>query len=197
MYSPIHCRSVSRGKNPCRRPDAWQSGSNGSVVLAFSADSGNEQLANLHRGARRKPAPNRKRARSFGSSAAATSSGRRQQARAQQAIAALEFFLRRADRPVSVEDIQLHFVQMGSAAPENKQAAAPASEEACRSCIRADVTLYGRTPRQRDYIEAILAHDIAFAIGPAAPARPTSPVACAVDALSATRSSALCSPGRR
>jgi phosphate starvation-inducible PhoH-like protein len=38
---------------------------------------------------------------------------------------------------------------------------------------RAD--LHGRTPNQTLYLKHIQEHDITFGIGPAAPARPTSP----------------------
>src|SRR4029077_8633570 len=43
--------------------------------------------------------------------------------------------------------------------------------------------LHGRTPRQRDYLQAIVAHDISFGIGPAGTGKTYLAVACAVDAL--------------
>jgi phosphate starvation-inducible PhoH-like protein len=43
--------------------------------------------------------------------------------------------------------------------------------------------LQGRTPRQRDYIQAILDHDIAFGIGPAGTGKTYLAVAAAVDAF--------------
>jgi phosphate starvation-inducible PhoH-like protein len=43
--------------------------------------------------------------------------------------------------------------------------------------------LHGRTPRQRDYIQAILNHDITFGIGPAGTGKTYLAVAAAVDAL--------------
>jgi phosphate starvation-inducible PhoH-like protein len=46
---------------------------------------------------------------------------------------------------------------------------------------RAD--LHGRTPRQVQYIEHILAHDITFGVGPAGTGKTYLAVACAVDAL--------------
>lgn len=41
----------------------------------------------------------------------------------------------------------------------------------------------GRTPHQRDYVRAILTHDISFGIGPAGTGKTYLAVACAVDAL--------------
>ncbi|WP_028310417.1 PhoH family protein [Derxia gummosa] len=43
--------------------------------------------------------------------------------------------------------------------------------------------LHGRTPRQRDYLRAILSHDISFGVGPAGTGKTYLAVACAVDAL--------------
>ncbi|MFP5407340.1 MAG: PhoH family protein, partial [Gammaproteobacteria bacterium] len=43
--------------------------------------------------------------------------------------------------------------------------------------------LQGRTPRQREYLRNILAHDITFGIGPAGTGKTYLAVACAVDAL--------------
>jgi phosphate starvation-inducible PhoH-like protein len=101
--------------------------------------------------------------------------------RAQQAIEVLEHFLARADRPISVDDIQLYFVE------RTRGLAPPAAQAADATALPALHTrrrdLHGRTPRQREYIEAILAHDIAFAIGPAGTGKTYLAVACAVDAL--------------
>jgi phosphate starvation-inducible protein PhoH and related proteins len=100
---------------------------------------------------------------------------------AQQAVAVLEHFLGRASRPISIDDIQLYFVELrGGGAPQ-----VPAANDGERlpelHTRRRD--LHGRTPRQRDYIEAILAHDISFGIGPAGTGKTYLAVACAVDAL--------------
>ncbi|MEW5882364.1 MAG: PhoH family protein [Pseudomonadota bacterium] len=109
---------------------------------------------------------------------------------AQQAVAVLEHFLARAQRPISVDDIQLYFVESRG----RKRAAARAAEaEAETESVAEDTALpalhtrrrdlHGRTPRQREYIQAILEHDIAFAIGPAGTGKTYLAVACAVDAL--------------
>ena len=98
---------------------------------------------------------------------------------AQQAVAVLDHFLARAQRPISVDDIQLYFVERrGGRGREPEAEGEPLPELHTR---RRD--LHGRTPRQRDYIEAILAHDICFAIGPAGTGKTYLAVACAVDAL--------------
>ena len=52
--------------------------------------------------------------------------------------------------------------------------------------------LHGRTPRQVKYIRQIREHDITFGIGPAGTGKTYLAVACAVDALNATRSNASC-----
>ncbi|MFN7571055.1 MAG: PhoH family protein [Betaproteobacteria bacterium] len=100
--------------------------------------------------------------------------------RAQQALATLEHFAARATQPVATEDIQLYFVERAG----RKPAAAVAEEAAPQPELhtrRRD--LHGRTPRQRDYLAAILAHDICFGIGPAGTGKTYLAVACAVDAL--------------
>jgi phosphate starvation-inducible PhoH-like protein len=101
-------------------------------------------------------------------------------ARAQQAVEVIEHFLARAHRPISVDDIQLYFVESrrGQAPPVAASTGEPLPELHTR---RRD--LHGRTPRQREYIPAILTHDISFGIGPAGTGKTYLAVACAVDAL--------------
>ncbi|MCX8005793.1 MAG: PhoH family protein [Burkholderiaceae bacterium] len=100
--------------------------------------------------------------------------------RAQQAVEVLEHFLARADRPISVDDIQLYFVERARGLPAAARSEADTALPALHTRRR---DLHGRTPRQREYIEAILGHDIAFAIGPAGTGKTYLAVACAVDAL--------------
>jgi phosphate starvation-inducible PhoH-like protein len=103
---------------------------------------------------------------------------------AQAAVAVLEYFLERAHRtgrPVSVDDIQLYFVEQRGRRGER---VAPTEEGEVQPQLhtrRSD--LHGRTPRQRDYITAMLAHDITFGIGPAGTGKTYLAVAAAVDAL--------------
>jgi len=97
---------------------------------------------------------------------------------AQMAIDVLEHFLAHAQRPVSIDDIQLYFVERRGG---RKQP--PAEGELLPELHTRRRDLHGRTPRQREYIEAILAHDICFAVGPAGTGKTYLAVACAVDAL--------------
>ncbi|RPH46797.1 MAG: PhoH family protein [Burkholderiales bacterium] len=116
-------------------------------------------------------------------------------AQTRHAVRALEHFYQQADAPLSVEDIQLGLVELrvprarGSAAPSTTPpaaaaagaAAAPGDESPVLHTRRAD--LQGRTPRQREYLRNIMAHDITFGIGPAGTGKTYLAVACAVDAL--------------
>jgi phosphate starvation-inducible protein PhoH and related proteins len=104
--------------------------------------------------------------------------------RAQAAIDLLEHFLARArdsGRPISVDDIQLYFVEQRG---RNRERAVPeaASDTQLQLHTRRP-DLHGRTPRQRDYIGAMLAHDVTVAIGPAGTGKTYLAVAAAVDAL--------------
>jgi len=101
---------------------------------------------------------------------------------AQAALAVLEHFLeraRRTRRPVSVDDIQLYFVEL-----RGRRGALPGEPgEALPQLQTRRSDLHGRTPRQREYIEAMLAHDITIGIGPAGTGKTYLAVAAAVDAL--------------
>jgi phosphate starvation-inducible PhoH-like protein len=104
-------------------------------------------------------------------------------AQAEQARAVLEHFAARAQKPVSVDDVQLGLVELGARHADPRTV--PHGEDAEGSLVlrtrRAD--LHGRTPRQRDYLKAILQHDITFGVGPAGTGKTYLAVACAVDAL--------------
>ncbi len=93
---------------------------------------------------------------------------------ARHAQAVIERLLALAQqRPVTLEDVQLHVF-------ERKRF----GEETAAPALRTRRTdLHGRTPRQREYLQAILAHDISFGIGPAGTGKTYLAVACAVDAL--------------
>jgi phosphate starvation-inducible PhoH-like protein len=97
-------------------------------------------------------------------------------ARCALAAGALEHFYAKAVADISVDDLQLGLTQMlrgrhGAAAPGAMQ------------LVTRRPDLQGRTPRQVEYIEQILAHDITFGIGPAGTGKTFLAVACAVDAL--------------
>ena len=98
--------------------------------------------------------------------------------RAAQARAALERFYAAAEKPLSVDDIQLGLVEIATRGP---RAVAEDDDAPALRTRRAD--LHGRTPNQAAYLTAIQAHDITFGIGPAGTGKTYLAVACAVDAL--------------
>ncbi|MEY4014866.1 MAG: hypothetical protein RLZZ290_1730 [Pseudomonadota bacterium] len=84
----------------------------------------------------------------------------------------------RAQKPVSLDDIQLAVVESQSA-PEDDAVASPDMPDL--RVRRRD--LRGRTHNQRLYLRAISEHDINFGVGPAGTGKTYLAVACAVDAL--------------
>jgi hypothetical protein len=114
-----------------------------------------------------------------------------------RAAAALRRFYADAQKPLSVDDIQLGLVELATAS--TTRAPQPSREDAAGMPLlrtrRAD--LHGRTPNQIAYLKEIQAHDIAFGIGPPAPARRTSPSPAPSTRWSAMPSSASCSCARR
>jgi phosphate starvation-inducible protein PhoH and related proteins len=115
---------------------------------------------------------------------------------------ALQRFYAEAEKPLSVDDIQLGLVEIAALAPrpgplpgggERERDVQRRAGEAPLPAIttfeggpllrtrRAD--LHGRTPNQIAYLEAIQSHDIGFGIGPAGTGKTYLAVACAVDAL--------------
>ncbi len=108
-------------------------------------------------------------------------------ANAARAIELLERFYAEAERPISIEDVQLALVeQRATTAGADKPAIlAKNHEESPDSPVlktrRSD--LRGRTPHQSQYLKSILEHDVTFGIGPAGTGKTYLAVACAVDAL--------------
>ena len=102
-------------------------------------------------------------------------------AQAKRAIAALEDFYASAEKPLSVDDIQLGLVEIANRSQQPRTEPLPAGETPVLRTRRSD--LHGRTPNQTGYIEDILGHDITFGIGPAGTGKTYLAVACAVDAL--------------
>jgi len=108
--------------------------------------------------------------------------------RADAAWAALQYLYEHADQPLSVDQLQLNLVELGAMTAAHDtdedtppQGAPGEAEVVLRLPRRQD--LRGRTPRQRDYLRNILAHDISFGMGPAGTGKTYLAVACAVDAL--------------
>jgi phosphate starvation-inducible PhoH-like protein len=112
---------------------------------------------------------------------------------AELAAQALRRFEEQAARkPLSVDDIQLGLVEIGVGRIAEGRAGQPATDPAVAAMDdygegialrtrRSD--LRPRTPRQRDYLENILKHDITFGIGPAGTGKTWLAVACAIDAM--------------
>jgi phosphate starvation-inducible PhoH-like protein len=88
----------------------------------------------------------------------------------------LQSFYERAESGLSLEDIQLALIEAAGARKPKLPAGSPA-------LITRREDLHGRTPRQVQYLQNILAHDLTFSIGPAGTGKTYLSVACAVDAL--------------
>ena len=96
-------------------------------------------------------------------------------AQAARAAEVLRKFYGDAKRNLTVDDIQLGLIEVRARGTPGTKDDSPLLTR------RSD--LHGRTPRQRQYIQNILEHDITFAIGPAGTGKTYLAVACAVDAL--------------
>jgi phosphate starvation-inducible PhoH-like protein len=101
---------------------------------------------------------------------------RGQPQQAARAAQALEHFYGKAADELSVDDVQLGLTELS-------QGKAPEQGDQGPQLLTRRADLHGRTPRQVQYIEQILAHDISFGIGPAGTGKTYLAVACAVDAL--------------
>jgi len=96
-------------------------------------------------------------------------------------------------RTLSVDDIQLGLVEMGvvhtEAPPEeepkdvNTPDLVTTNDEGAIQLKTRRSDLRPRTPRQREYLENILKHDITFGLGPAGTGKTWLAVACAIDAM--------------
>lgn len=106
-------------------------------------------------------------------------------AQAEQAMALLiKFHHQSRHAPLSIEAVQLGIVEKRA----EPLVAAPISPDNVKdqdgTILRTRRTdLKPRTPRQAEYIDNILKHDITFGIGPAGTGKTWLAVACAIDAL--------------
>ena len=88
----------------------------------------------------------------------------------------LQSFYERAKNELSLEDVQLGLIE--AAGPRSRPA-----PDGSPALITRRPDLHGRTPRQVQYLQNILTHDLTFSIGPAGTGKTYLAVACAVDAL--------------
>ena len=95
---------------------------------------------------------------------------------AKLAAKVLNSFYHQAEDGLTLEDVQLGLIE--AAGP--RKGKAPAGSPALMT-RRED--LHGRTPRQVQYLQNIITHDLTFSIGPAGTGKTYLAVACAVDAL--------------
>jgi phosphate starvation-inducible protein PhoH and related proteins len=93
---------------------------------------------------------------------------------------ALQRFYAAAEKPLSVDDIQLGLVEITS---QKQSVAAPETDDGAPTLHTRRPDLHGRTPNQVAYLKDIVSHDITFGIGPAGTGKTYLAVACAVDAL--------------
>jgi phosphate starvation-inducible PhoH-like protein len=101
------------------------------------------------------------------------------------------FHDRAAQQALSVDDIQLGLVEIGVGRSINPTMSAfdpsefpPLDDESGTIALRTRRSdLRPRTPRQRDYLNNILKHDITFGVGPAGTGKTWLAVACAIDAM--------------
>ena len=97
-----------------------------------------------------------------------------------RAARAIERFYAKAEKPLSVDDIQLGLIEI---ATQTRADAASADDSISLLRTRRGADLHGRTPNQTLYLRNIQEHDITFGIGPAGTGKTYLAVACAVDAL--------------
>jgi len=106
-------------------------------------------------------------------------------AQAEQAAQLLQLFHTQAQKQdLSIDEVQLGIVQARANMPESTSSAATNHEAGTAYQLRTRRhDLKPRTPRQAEYIENILKHDITFGTGPAGTGKTWLAVACAIDAL--------------
>jgi len=103
--------------------------------------------------------------------------------KADQAMSLIkQFHTEAGQRELSIDEIQLGIVQARAEQSQSASVITAAGADPYQlRTRRAD--LKPRTPRQGEYIEQILKHDITFGTGPAGTGKTWLAVACAIDAL--------------
>ncbi|HEX7386903.1 MAG TPA: PhoH family protein [Castellaniella sp.] len=112
-------------------------------------------------------------------------------AQAHKTAEALRWFHERtAKTPLSLEALQLGLVELGIHNRHLEPLKTPVTlpelppvDDASLNLHTNKSDLRPRTPRQRDYLNAILKHDVTFGVGPAGTGKTWLAVACAIDAL--------------
>jgi phosphate starvation-inducible PhoH-like protein len=100
-----------------------------------------------------------------------------------RAAEVLQRFYVGAEKPLSVDDIQLGLVEIATRGRQRTTPPAAEQGDVLPTLRTRRADLHGRTPNQIAYLKAIQAHDITFGIGPAGTGKTYLAVACAVDAL--------------
>jgi phosphate starvation-inducible protein PhoH and related proteins len=89
----------------------------------------------------------------------------------------LRSFYEQAKSGLSLEDVQLGLIEAtGPRKPQQGPDGTP-------QLLTRRQDLHGRTPRQVEYLQNILAHDLTFSVGPAGTGKTYLAVACAIDSL--------------
>jgi len=105
-------------------------------------------------------------------------------ARSRIAVLALERFYLRADREISLEDVQLGLVEAEHHPDQGRDGKdGTVAVPNAPALITRRHDLHARTPAQQQYMKQIGEFDITFGIGPAGTGKTYLAVACAVDAI--------------
>ena len=105
---------------------------------------------------------------------------------AKQAFILINHFFEKSDKPVTADEIQLALVELkntNAVASAKKEIPLIAGEDEPVILKTKKGDLQPRTARQKDYLKAVLEHDLTFGIGPAGTGKTYTAVALAVRAL--------------
>jgi phosphate starvation-inducible PhoH-like protein len=105
---------------------------------------------------------------------------------ANQAFLLINHFFKKSDKPITEEEIALALVELRNThtlVSIDKEIPLMTGENDAVVLKTKKGDLQARSIRQKDYLKAILEHDITFGIGPAGTGKTYLAVACAIDAL--------------